>query len=505
MSGVRGRLLSGAAFGAGALVLGTLVNLAATPYFYRHLGVAGYAAFLLLSSAIAFSHLLALGSHEAVSFFLAKPRSDTWKRQAEALAALFVIGGVLGVIFWSLAWFGFPAWMSFGSALEPEVGFALSQAIGAAGLLWLAQHFTQACWAFYRARLRLVEVGWMQLGTAFLPLLAAVLALASGASLPGFFLAQALTWIGVGCIALYGAFRGPEPLPLIPHWHTIELAQCIGYARWAFLMQVGFTLDSYGDRFLSAPLGSTAVSVFGTTTSLTLRIVSALGIVATLITPAISKIHSEHGLERAARAHGLALRATFWVGAALFLPLAVGGPTFLGHWMDPAWAEASQGWFVWVCIGAFWDSLAASMHGTLLGLGRPRVVALTSMLGLAAGFSAFMLLRDKGLWAVASFGVVAAAVNLLVKASWLHGRVLQRMLYGETLAVSALLAGLGWSLRRSGALGHPGMGIVSCVAAMGVAALGILALGTAWDYYFSRGRDRDSLLSIVVHRWGRRP
>lgn len=504
MAGLRGRLISGAVYGAAALVLGTIANLVATPYFYRTLGEAGYAAFVLLGAAIAFAHLMALGAHEAVGYFLAKPRDAAWLKRSHALAALFVFGGVFGALAWGLVWMGFPAWIAYRGGLEPEVALALSQGLAAAGFLWLAQHFTQGAWAFYRARMRLVEVGWMQMATATLPLLAAAVALLAGASLRGFFLAQAWTWLAVGFLALFSANRGPEAFSLRPRWDLDELSASFSYAKWAFLLQVAFTLQSYGDRFLAAPLGSASLSVYGVGSSLTLRIVSALGIVSTLVVPAISKVHAEHGIGRAARAHGLALRSTFWVGAALFVPLAAGGPTLLGRWVDPVMELTSQGWFAWVCIGAFWAALSGSVHGTLLGLGRPRVVAVTSLLGVCAGALAAWVLRAHGLWAVAAFGAVASGISLLTKAAWLHGRVLQRVQFGEVTAASVLLLGLGWALRRSAWAGALGPGLLACLIALGLASLGLLALGAVWDAYFSARQDRDSLWSVITQRF-RRP
>lgn len=494
--------MSGAAYGAAALVLGTVANLAATPYFYRNLGEAGMAAFFLLNSAIAFAHLLALGAHEAAGYFLAKPRNEAWVRRAHALAALFVFGGCVGAVGWGLAILGFPAWIAFHGHMEPEVALALSQGLPAAALLWLMQHFTQGAWAFYRARLRLVEVGWMQLGTAALPLLAAAVAIMVGAGLQGFFLAQAGTWAAIGLLALYGAGRGPEGFSLRPRWDAAELSASFAYAKWAFLLQIAFTLQSYGDRFLAEPLGSAALSVYGIGTSLTLRIVSALGIVSTLVVPAISKVHAEHGLSRAARAHGLALRSTFWVGAAFFVPLAAGGPTLLGRWVDPSLELRSQGWFTWVCVGAFWAALSGSVHGTLLGLGRPRIVALTSLLGIAAGALAAWVLRAQGLWAVAAYGAVSSGVSLLTKSAWLHGRVLQEEApFGEVLAASALIALLGWILQACSWAGALGPGLLRCLVALGLASLAVLLIGGAWDAWQSRRRDRDSLWSVVVQRW----
>jgi O-antigen/teichoic acid export membrane protein len=383
------------------------------------------------------------------------------------------------------------------------VALALNQGIGAAGLLWAAQYFTQASWAFYRARIRLVEVSWMQMATATLPILAAVLAIKLGVGLNGFFLSQAAAWIGVGTYSLVAATRGPEALHFKPRWHSAELVETLGFARWAILLQVGFTVQSYVDRFFAAPLGGTAVSMFGTATSLSLRIVSALGLVTTLITPAISKLHSEHGLDRAARAHGLAMRATFWMGAALFVPLAAGGPALLGRWMNPAWELGSQGWFVLVCIGGFWASLVSAFQGTLLGLGRARIVGLTSFMALGAGALVAWAFRTQGLWAVASFGAVTAGVSLLCKAAWLHGRVLQRARFGEMLAASALILLVGWALRRWQWATLLGQSFLACLCALALASAGILLLGAAWDSVLSRRQDRDSLVAILLQRWGR--
>jgi O-antigen/teichoic acid export membrane protein len=499
-AGLRGRILSGASYGAVAMLLGLVVNLAATPYFYRQLGVAAYAAFVLLTSAIAFAHLLSLGAHEAVLFFLAKPRSESWHRQAQALAALFTLGGALGALAWSLAWAGLPEVLAWTGHVEPETALALSQGLAAAGLLWLAQHFTQALWAFYRARLRLAEVGWMQIATACLPPLAAVAAVAAGAGLNGFFLVQAAAWGMVGVGAWMAAHRGPEGMKLSPRWHKAELAGSLSYVRWAFLLQLGFTLQSYADRFFAAPLGSESVAVYGLATSLTLRLVSALGLVSTLFIPAISKLHAEHGLGRAARAHGLGLRATFWFGAAFFVPLAVGGPTLLGRWVDPAMESLSQGWFAWACLGAFWMALVASLQGTLLGLGRPRVVTVTTFMGLCAGAGCAWGLRGHGLWAVASFGSVTAGVSLLLKAAWLHGRVLKQFAVGEFAASSALLALLAWALSAAQWPQRFGPSLAGCVLALAAASAAVLLAGALWDWGFSRGHDRDSLWSVVASR-----
>jgi O-antigen/teichoic acid export membrane protein len=505
MAGLRERLLTGSAFGAVALVMGTITNLATTRFVYSSLGVTAYAASVLFTSAIAFSNLLALGAHEAVLYYLAKPRSADWNRQAEALAALFALGGALGAALWLLAWLGFPAWVSYGSRIEPEMALAMSQAIGAVGLMWLMQHFTQAAWAFYRARWRMEEVGKMQMATSTLPLLAAVLALKAGVGLTGFYLVQAAVWFGVACWAFLAASAGPEGFALRPRWHSSELASSLGYARWAFVLQVAFTLQAYSDRFMATPLGSSALSVYGLATSFSLRIAAALGLVSTLILPAISKVHAEHGMERAGRAHGLALRATFWVGAAFYVPLAAGGPALLGRWVDPAMELQAQGWFAWVCVGGFWAAVGGSVQGSLMGLGRARVVALINVLGLAAGLLAFWALRGQGLWAVASFGTVASGVGLLANVLWLHGRVLQRFKLVEVSAASAFIFALGWGLHRSDWASQLGQGLLPCLAALGLASLAILGLGAAWDAAFSQGMDRDSLWSIATARWTQRP
>jgi O-antigen/teichoic acid export membrane protein len=227
--------------------------------------------------------------------------------------------------------------------------------------------------------------------------------------------------------------------------------------------------------------------------------------VSTLILPAISKVHAEHGLDRAGRAHGLALRATFWVGAALFVPLAAGGPALLGNWVDPSMEAAAQGWFPWVCVGGFWAAVAGAVQGSLLGLGRARIVALINVLSLGAGLLAYWALRSSGLWAVASFGTVASGIALLASAAWLHGRVLQRFKFVEVLAASALIFALGWGLHRSAEASLFGPGLLPCLAALGCASLAVLAIGAAWDAAFSRGMDRDSLVFIATARWTQQP
>jgi hypothetical protein len=144
------------------------------------------------------------------------------------------------------------------------------------------------------------------------------------------------------------------------------------------------------------------------------------------------------------------------------------------------------------------------MHGTLLGLGRPRVVALSSLLSIAVGLLLAWALRGQGLLAVAAFGAGAAGSSLLAKAAWLHGRVLQRVQFGEMLAAALLLLALGLEMQHGRWAEAFGPGLLPCVAALGASSLAILALGASWDWFFSRRKERDSLVSIVLQRL-RRP
>jgi hypothetical protein len=99
---------------------------------------------------------------------------------------------------------------------------------------------------------------------------------------------------------------------------------------------------------------------------------------------------------------------------------------------------------------------------------------------------------------------VASGVSLLAKAAWLHGRVLQRVHFGEVLCASALVLGLGWFLHSVAWATLLGPGLLPCLLALGLASLAVLAIGATWDTLLSRRSDRDSLVSILAQRWGRR-
>jgi O-antigen/teichoic acid export membrane protein len=492
------KLASGSALQFLNLALSALLMLAATPLIINVLGESGWGIFGLLQAAMAVMNLISLGGMEATLYFAAK------EGKAGAAAARFLA-------LWHLAVsaIGFLILWGLGSALElghrlglPEgEASAFDNALLATACFWVGWFYCNWLYNLCRASMsfKLLAVHQALLSTA-LPIAGIWAAKQWGGLLP-FVWSQAILW-GLGSLIL-AAFilRGLGGGKAKP-------AEIFSYGRWSFGFGLGVVAMQSADRFFTAPFGATAAAAYTTASAFYQRALSGFGTLPTLLVPAVSRMESKDkkGLARISRAYGLSLRFSSIVILAAFLPLMGFGDLFFLAWLNrggpdhSAMASGAYRAMLLLGIAGILGSLSMILHGVLLGLGRAKQVAVTSLLGAAFGYIlAWKEMPSLGPNAAALCGLAGYALVYLLRLILSEWKVFGRDIWPIAfqhglLALAALVAFL--ALRFvAGLLGHPSL--IRTLVLMGLASLLLAVCGLAADALISRLNQRESVAEAL--------
>jgi O-antigen/teichoic acid export membrane protein len=489
------RIASGAVLGGVNLGLAAVVTLVTTPLYLGALKESGFGLNATLVAVFAMLNLLSLGAQEATLYFAARDLSEAyvrvlakWHATAAALGALILGGG---------GFFGLGAWLGL---KDTELG-QFQEALLPAALLWAAQFFCQWLWILSRARLRFtLQAGHQALMSVLVPLFA-IAALRAVGGLNAFLWAQALAWV-LGCAILSPLLlRAPSGFKA----SGSEWGQVAAYSRWTFLFYAGFVALQSADRFFVVPLGAAAVAAYAIASSIFQRGVSALGLLPSLLMPAISRLSDDSEHDRALRAYGLSLRFSAILALAFFLPLAALGKEFLAAWLDaksPGISGRAYGALLLFCAAGFFAGMSAVVHAVLLGQGRARLVGLTALLGAALGLLAAWLgvrrlgLEGAALAALVGYGFLYVARVLISERMIFHRSLIQIALEHALLLACAMAAFMG--LRSLGAMALQGGGIVFQLAGLALSALALLALGLLADAWLAKRKGRLSVVGTLL-------
>ena len=477
------------------MALSLAVTLVITPQIVARLGASAFGLYGLFVATYGFVNLMALG--EATLYFSAREDPGAVTR---ALALWHLAAGIVGVLL--IAFVARALGLGGRLGLAGPDAAAFEGALTAGAALWATQFYCNWLWNLCRARLRFTLLAIHQ---ALLSVAAPLFGLLAAGSygLNGFLWASALAW-GLGTLALLPFLRSV----LASGSRAVALAELLRYGRWTIIFGISVVLMQSADRLLVAGFGAVSLAGYALASSLYQRAVSAFGLLPTLLTAAVSRMQGGGELERAKRAYGLSLRFTAIAALAVFLPLWGLGDVFLNAWLpqNPPLALMAYAPLRIFCAAGLLASLSGVLHAVLLGLGYPRQVALTGLVGAAFGFSvAWLCLPSLGLQSAALSGLVGYASVYALRLV-----ISERRVFGRKLGPLALEHGLLFLfglpcllLLRNVAPYLNGCRLLPALSALALAAALVAALALAADQWMARRVQREPVLSVLKLIWPR--
>jgi O-antigen/teichoic acid export membrane protein len=497
-------VVKGSVLGLLGTLLGIPIAFLCTPLFLNGLGATGFGYWGLLQGFFAALSLFAVGTVEATLFFVARDDAQAGgaaeRSRTRALALVVAAGCLAGGLVLA---FG-PAY-GLGSLLRLPVaeqgGF--ERLLLPAAAFWCCQFWCFWLWLLPRARHEYGVLAWNQIALAVaVPLLGwAGMVLGSG-DVRTFLWGQALAWAG-GALSIHAwNARHKQPLDLRPGFDSEVLADVGRYARWALVFNLSIVVLNSSDRLLLAKLGVGALAGYTAASGLTMKVYAFTGSMSAALIPALARIKEGLEMDRLRRGFSVSLRAIGFFWAALLLPMAAWGDHFMAVWLrNQPMADAVYPALRLLCCGAFVGALASVCHAALLGTGRPRLAAVTGMVGAAFGLAVALLAIPRfGMAGAALLGLGGYALAYLIRVGYMEKTLFRRPLAPLALELGLALVGLGlaYAALRSAAPRLASAGLVLTAGIMVASAILMLVLGLGLDAACSALRDRPSLWETLA-------
>lgn len=365
---------------AGWLAL-TLLSFFSAPFFLARLGPEHFGLLALLTAAVTPLGLLEFGMGDATVKYVAESvgRED-WTAASRflgtALAFNLLVGLAGSAVILGLAGFLLREVFEVRPA-DQELALAC---VAWVALTWMA---TRIRLTFVGAAMALRDFRAVSTGNFAYQLvyvLAGVGALAAGGGLREVVIAQAVAAVG-GAAGWYGLIHRLAPaLPIRVGVHVPALRQTFGFGSWQLGNQLGDVFVQQAQRWqLGAVLSTAVVGYYNLAYQLGSLVYAVSARVSQVFFPEISRLH---GLQRETDATQLLVKVN-WLLSVIqvsgYVALFVWSDDLLGLWVGTETARETGGCLRVLCLGLGIASLFALPSAYLLGLGRPKWLALMAV------------------------------------------------------------------------------------------------------------------------------
>ena len=507
-------LAHGASWQAAAIVVRVLVGLVSVPLYTRLLGMPQWGLLALFQAAVAPLVLLD-GMGNATVKYVAEALGRGDERQAIGVVrgALLVnlVAGLLGAVALALL----APWLAtslFAVAQQDReiatLGFRLI------GLSWLVGLVSVSWSAVLVATQRFGDVARLGALSVGLSTLAGVAAAALGGGVVAVLVAQSCVAVLMAALQCRSAERA---LPGVAAWPSLDMAlvgRSLSFGSWQAAGTAGVLLSGWGDRYVlgvyHAPI---IVGFYAVGSLLAGQLQAAFAEAGEVLFPAVSRFQGRGELAQARRLSLLAgwtLSSAFGVCAAV---LAIVGGDFISLWVSPEAAQAVLPALRLLCAAGIIGMVAVAPANYLLGIGRVRWDAISSVgSGLVVVGTGLLLVPRLGLIGV-GYGLCLAALLrwLLVFLVWRvdfrtehRGTSYAAHLVAPALVALGLLAA-GCAVRDSMQLA-PSWPLLLVEAVLATALLGAIQLGAGELLSGGAQRRRDVVASfkpVVLRVLGR--
>jgi O-antigen/teichoic acid export membrane protein len=396
LGGVRFALVRSSGWAMAEYVAYPVMMLAAMPLYLWALGTTQYGQWMFLLTITGFGGLAGFGMGPTATHTVAAARGRNDMpaaiESARACLAITLISGVaLALVIVLVGWNVGPR--AFSKVATPHMLFIIF-AFGA--LLLLMEQIDSVFAGILRGLERFDLSARLEIAAKTLQVILTALAASLTRDLVAVFVTTTIT----GAIRTGGkilAVRRLLPAGRIsPKWAPGEMRAAFHFGKWIWLQGAGSLLFAVADRTLvGAMLGAKPLAAYAIALQLAQQVQTIPAAGAQVLFPAIAK-RQEAGEDWGK----LAIRATVAVGAigiiGALLLLAL-GPWFLDIWVGPILSSQVVVVLPWLAIAYGLLSLPSGPHQILIGMGRPKLVAiLTVTAGVIAALSIPLSISDLG-------------------------------------------------------------------------------------------------------------
>lgn len=406
-------LARGAAVNSLLALLGFLfpvvVGVALTPYVVHRLGTEAYGIIALTIVLVGLLGVLDLGMGSSVlkyvSEHVAREEYDAVSRVVGAGVLFYSLVGVTGGLaaacvglFWVDDLFDVP------SNLADDARFAFVAAGGA----FLFTMLLNAVGAIPAALQRFGLTTTVTVSLSTVNAAATVLLLSNGYGLRALVVLNMLLPLTATVVFVVFVRRMLPGVRFVPRWDAEQIRRMAQFGGYALVVTLSSVVLFQLDKFLlGAFAGVAAVTFYVVPAALSQKIHSAASQLATITFPVSSSLSATGDMERV---RSLYFRATGFVVlfvVTVAIPPSILARPLLQHWLGGAFPARSTTALILLNATYALVALTAVPFYVLLGLGRPRVAALFSVVSAALNIALVVVL-------VPSYGVVGAAVAFLL-------------------------------------------------------------------------------------------
>jgi len=408
---------SNAAYSVAEYIAQPAASLLAAPFLVRHLGLAQYGIWMLVSAILGSMGILSTGFGDATVKYVSAYRGQNNSCGVErTIRATLTINTALGSLFGGLVWTAAPFLAHSVFKIEPEFQKVSIGAIQISAIILVVRSVESVFVSTLRAFQRYGPPVKLNVFLRSVVVVSAVVLSAIGRGVVDIMMATLFWSALVVVLQAIAAQKVVGTFNVLPTLQYEALKEVFAFGCFSWLQALAAVVFGYADRFLvAAMLGTAPVAIYVLCVQAT-QPIHGLGAAAfNFLFPHISSRHEAGEVDAPRRVFRFALLSSVGFSLLLALPLILFGRPLLTLWMGPEFAQ--QGYVVLGVLAVAYVLLAVNVvpHYTLMALGKVRYVSIVNVLGGILSLCGAAML-------IPPFGLLGASVG--------------RLLYGPAVALN---------------------------------------------------------------------
>jgi O-antigen/teichoic acid export membrane protein len=457
--------------GAITFVYPAVLMIVLTPVILHFIGAEQYGVFALAMVFVSFLGLLDIGMGPAVVRFLSVSLAASDYREARAVLGVgLTLFSAVGLFGFALALVGgqlLPELLTLSASLQATATFVFS--VAGVGFFFTA---LRAPFASIPGALQRFDTNtWSNLISTTAGAAGTVAVLSVGWGLRGLIVVTALQSLLMLLLVAWGSKRLMPDLAVRPAYDGPLMRKMVSFSGYSFISNTAGAVLYQVDKLVLGVLASVSlVTYYVVPGNVAQRLHSGVSVLANVALPVSADLHARHERQALNDFYVRATRAIALVIVTLTVPAFVYSRQLLLHWVGTAFATTSFGTLRVLLVTYALLALAVLPYYLILGMGRPQVMAMFSIVtAIINVVLIFILIPTHGLIG-AAIAYLASTVTIPVLILYVERRLLEL----ERSPWPSLAVRLGVV-----AVGQAGCCLLLRPLATGLAqVIGLLLLGT---------------------------
>jgi O-antigen/teichoic acid export membrane protein len=409
----KSKILRNAIFNGGGWMVGVVLNFIATPYIFHKMGVDSFGIYVLITALISYLTIMDFGIGQSIikfiSEFHAVRQYDKINLLINNALTLLVFVGItvaLLILFFNTSLISF--------FKIPQILYANTyKAIIYASVVFFFTFIIIGLSSVINGLQRFDISSKITLGTNITLLIATIVILYSGGTLPTIMLVNVFVLLGSLFIYLN---RINKLIPKYRFYFQLKkeiLAPPLRYGGYLIISRLSYLALTQIDKlFIASIMGAAAVSYYAVPTRLLNALLLGIGTIGAVLTPRMSELTKSGSRNMQVE---LYINATYYLvlfSTPVFLIFILLSKRVMGLWMGNEFAE--QSWFLMSVIG-FSYYLSATVNilwSVALGMGKSKQQAFFTLIVIIITFTAlYPMTKEWGLKG-AAFAVLLSSVSV---------------------------------------------------------------------------------------------